>query len=121
MSGEAVDGHDVAFETQPADPAGGGAPGQMRPAGPLDDDLGVGGLLRGLGAVPPVGGQHRRFVVGADQQRGVRTGETGQITHVDQVGYQHRVQIRGGQPLPQPVPALEIVTADDATRYAVAP
>ncbi len=36
---------------------------QMRPARPLDDDLGVGGLLRGLGAVPPVGGQHRRFVV----------------------------------------------------------
>ena len=85
---------------------GGRAAGQMAAAGPFDDDLGVGRLLRGLRAIAPVGGQHRRLVVGADQQRGVGTGESGQITHVDQVGYQHRVQFGGGQPATQPVPAL---------------
>ena len=34
-----------------------------------------------------------------DQQRGVRSGETGQITDVDQVRYQHRVQVGGDQAL----------------------
>ena len=48
--GESVDGHHVTLEAQPLHPVGGGPPGQMRPARPLDDDLGVGGLLRRLGA-----------------------------------------------------------------------
>ncbi len=96
----------MAFKPQPAHPCLGGVRGQMRPTRPLDDDLGVWGLLRGLGAIPPVGGQHRRFVVGADQQRGVRTREPGQVTYVDQVGYQHRVQFGIDKPLPQPIPAL---------------
>ena len=106
QGGEPVDGHHVAFKPQPAHAVLGGAPGQMRPARPLDDDLRVRGLLRGLGAIATVGGQHRRFAVGADQQRRIRTREAGQITHVDQVGYQHRVQFGVGQPLAQPVPAL---------------
>jgi len=104
--GEAVDGHDVAFKSESAHPILGGTPGQVRPARPLDDDLGVLGLLRGLGAIAPVGGEHRRFAVGAHQQRRIRTREAGQITHVDQVRYQHGVEFDIGQPLPQPVPAL---------------
>ena len=90
----------MAFETEPADPVGGGPPGQVRPAGTLDAEFGVRGLLRGLGAVAPVGGQHRGFVVGPDQQGGVGPGESRQIMHVDQVRYQRGVQLRGGQPLP---------------------
>ena len=90
----------MTFETDPADPVGCGTPGKMRPACSLDAQFGIGGLLRSLGPVPPIGGEHRRFLVGPDQQRCVRTGETRQITHVDQVRYQHGVQIRGGQPLP---------------------
>ena len=101
-----VDGHDVTLEAQPGHPVGGRARDQVRSACPLDDDLGVGGLLCGLRAVPPVGGQHRCRVFGTNQQRGVRSGETGQITDVDQVRYQHRVQVGGDQPLAQPVPAL---------------
>jgi hypothetical protein len=96
----------MAFEPHPPCTVLGGATGQMRPAGPFDDDLRIRGLLRGLSAIATVGGQHRSFAVGKDQQRRVRTRESRQITHVDQVGYQHRVQIGVDQPLAQPVPAL---------------
>ena len=90
--GEGVDGHHVALEAEPAHSGGGGAPDQMRIAGALDHHLGVGSLTRGLGAVAAVGGQHRRFVFGEHQQRRVGAGEPGQITHVDQVRYQHGIQ-----------------------------
>ncbi len=63
--GECVDGDHVAFEAQPAHTVGGGAGGQVRSTCPLDDDLGVGRLLRGLGAISPVGGQHRRVALSA--------------------------------------------------------
>ena len=106
QSGEPVDGHHMTFKPHPPRAVLGCTRSQMRPARPLDDDLGVGGLLRGLGAITAVGGQHRRFVVGADQQCRIRTRKAGQITHVDQVGYQHRVQVGIRQPLAQPVPAL---------------
>ena len=101
-----VDGHDVTLEAQPGHTVGGRARDEVRSAGPLDDDLGVGGLLCRLRAVPPVGGQHRCRVFRPNQQRRVRSGETGQITDVDQVRYQHRVQVGGDQALAQPVPAL---------------
>ena len=103
---EPVDGDDVALEAEPSHTVGGGPSGQKLPAGPLDHDFGVRHLLRGLGAVPPVGGQHRSVVIRANQQRRVGTGETGQITHVDQACYQHGVQPVRLQPLPQPVSTL---------------
>ena len=87
----------MALEAEPADTRTGGTGGQMRAAGALDDEFRVGGLGGGLGDVAAVGGQDRRVVVRQNQQRGVRSGETGQIAHVDQVRYQHRVQIGGGQ------------------------
>ena len=103
---EPFDGDDVTLEARAVAPRRRGASGQERSAGPFDHDLGVRGLLRRLRAVAPVGGQHRSVVVRANQQRRVRTGETGQITHVDQARYQHRVQSVRPQPLPQPVSTL---------------
>ena len=56
----AVDGDHMALETEPAHAPGAGEPGQVRSAGPFDHQIQVGRLLRGLRAVAPVGGQHRR-------------------------------------------------------------
>jgi hypothetical protein len=105
--GEVVDRDDVALEAQPAHPVGGRAPHQGTSARPLNADLHVGRLLRRLGAISPVGRQPgARLAVGVHQQRGVRAGESRQITDVDQVSHQHGVQLGGPQPVPQTVPAL---------------
>lgn len=96
----------MAFEAEPADTVGRGPPGQARGTRAFDDHFGVRRLLCSLGAVAPVGDEHGRFVPGTDQQCGIRAREPGQITYVDQVGYQHRVEVDGGQPTPQPLPAL---------------
>lgn len=93
-------GHDVALETEPAHPVGRRTCRQMRPTGPLDDDFGVRRLLGRLGAVAPVCGQYRRGVVDTDEQRRIGSGESGEVTHVDQVGHEHGVEIRGSQALP---------------------
>ncbi|EUA20439.1 hypothetical protein I553_10170 [Mycobacterium xenopi 4042] len=55
------------------------------------------GLLRGLRAVAPVGAS-RGPLVGEHQQRGVRTGESGEVAHVDQVADQQRIQPGGTNP-----------------------
>jgi hypothetical protein len=67
----------------------------VAPDGPLDGDLQIGRLLGGLGAVPAVGGQHGAAVIGEHQQRAVRSTESRQVAHVDQVRDQHRVQPAG--------------------------
>ncbi len=94
---EAVHGDDMAFKAQSPHAGRCGPPGQITRAGPLDGHLQVRRLLGGLGAVPAVGGQHRRPVVGEHQQGGVGPGETGQIAHIDQVADQHRVQFDRAQ------------------------
>ena len=96
----------MALEAQPPHPVGGGAIGQGESAGPIDRHLGVGRLLGRLRPIPPVGRQHGVSSSVVHQQRRVRTGETGQITHVDQVRYQHRVEFGRGQTAAQTVPAL---------------
>jgi hypothetical protein len=92
---EAVDGDHVALEAEFLHAVVGRPADQVARHGPLDRDLHPGRLLRGLGAVPAVGGQHRPAVVGEHQQRAVGPGETRQIAHVDQVRDQHRVQPGG--------------------------
>ncbi len=115
--GETVDGDDVTFKPDPGRPAGDGPGHQMASAGTLDHQVQVRRLPRRLGAVPRIGGQHRRRAVGEYQDGGVGTGESGQITHVDQVTDQQRVQPVGGQESGQPHPALGM--CHDPRRYSL--
>ncbi len=85
----------MAFEAQPADTIIGSPTAQVSPDGAFDGHLEVRRLMGGLRAVSTVGGQHGFALVGEYQQRTVGSAEPGEISHIDQIGDQHRVQSGG--------------------------
>jgi len=73
---EAVHRDHIAFKAQLGYARVGRVTRQVAPDCPLDGDLEIRRLLRGLGAVTAVGGQNGAAIVGEDQQRAVRSGKT---------------------------------------------
>ncbi|NCL76872.1 hypothetical protein AIIKEEIJ_04358 [Rhodococcus sp. YH1] len=93
------DGGDVALEAPPG--RRGRGTDQVIGAGAGDPGPQVGHLRGDLGEVAAVGAHDGAglvgVVVGGDEQRGVRTGEAGEVADVEQVRHQERIEVPVGE------------------------
>jgi hypothetical protein len=87
----------MAFETQPADTELGSLLRQPQGARPLDQPPQVGHLPLRLRAVTAVSAEHTVFVaVDMHQQGAVGAGESGEISNIQQIGDQQRLEAEFG-------------------------